>query len=155
MGRHKSEAPVHRAGLPGHAVASRMRANEISLWIVPLDPLGLSTPPTRWGFRGTCGQSLLWILWKNCWSFLSFNKHFYVISWFYREKIFREVTPLLLRFNAYKVTLSGFTGGEYLPLPASKGPAFPFLLTLDGYPTSPADCVQKQRSHFEKVRKLR
>ncbi len=27
-----------RAGLPGHAVASRMRANEISFLIVPLDP---------------------------------------------------------------------------------------------------------------------
>ncbi len=30
--------PTHRAGLPGHAVASRMRANEISFLIVPLDP---------------------------------------------------------------------------------------------------------------------
>ncbi len=30
--------PAHRAGLPGHAVASRMRANEISFFIVPLDP---------------------------------------------------------------------------------------------------------------------
>jgi hypothetical protein len=30
--------PAHRAGLPGHAVASRMRAKEISLLIVPLDP---------------------------------------------------------------------------------------------------------------------
>ena len=30
--------PVHRAGLPGHAVASRMRANEISFLIVSLDP---------------------------------------------------------------------------------------------------------------------
>jgi len=30
--------PAHRAGLPGHAVASRMRANEISFLIVPLDP---------------------------------------------------------------------------------------------------------------------
>jgi hypothetical protein len=36
------------------------------------------------------------------------------------------VTPLFLRFNTFKVTLSGFEGGEYLPLPASKGPAFPF-----------------------------
>jgi hypothetical protein len=31
------------------------------------------------------------------------------------------------------VTLSGLAGGEYLPLPASKGLAFPFLLTLEGY----------------------
>ena len=59
------------------------------------------------------------------------------------------MTPLFLRFNASKVTLSGFAGGEYLPLPASKGPAFPSLLTLDGYPTFPADYAQKQRSHPE------
>jgi hypothetical protein len=30
--------PPRRARLPGHAVASRMRANEISFFIVPLDP---------------------------------------------------------------------------------------------------------------------
>jgi hypothetical protein len=48
------------------------------------------------------------------------------------------------------VTLSGFTGGEYLPLPASKGPAFPSPLTLDGCPTSLADYVQKQRSPPQK-----
>jgi hypothetical protein len=30
--------PAHRAGLPGHAVASRMRANESSFFTVPLDP---------------------------------------------------------------------------------------------------------------------
>ena len=35
------------------------------------------------------------------------------------------MTPLFLRFNACEVTLSGFATGEYLPLPASKGPAFP------------------------------
>ncbi len=56
------------------------------------------------------------------------------------------MTPLFLRSNTSEVTLSGFTGGEYLPLPASKEPAFPFLFTLDGYPTSPADYAQKQRS---------
>jgi len=43
------------------------------------------------------------------------------------------------------VTLSGLAGGEYLPLPASKGLAFPFLLTFDGYPTSPAIYAQGQR----------
>jgi len=43
------------------------------------------------------------------------------------------------------VTLSGLAGGEYLPLPASKALAFPFLLTLDGYPTSPAIYAQGQR----------
>jgi hypothetical protein len=42
------------------------------------------------------------------------------------------------------VTLPGFAGGEYLPLPASKGPAFPFLLTLGGYPTFPANFAQEQ-----------
>jgi len=35
---------------------------------------------------------------------------------------------------ASAVTLSGFAGGEHLPLPASEGRAFPFLLTLDGSP---------------------
>jgi len=44
------------------------------------------------------------------------------------------VSPLFLHFNAFEVTLSEFAGGEYLPLPASKGPAFPFLLTLDEVP---------------------
>jgi hypothetical protein len=49
--------PAHRAGLSGHAVASRMRANEISFFMVPLDPLGLST---HWASRprlqgGACG----------------------------------------------------------------------------------------------------
>ncbi len=57
---------------------------------------------------------------------------------------------LFLRFITSKVTLSGFAGGEYLPLPASKGPAFPFLLTLDGYPTSSADYAQKQQYPPEK-----
>jgi hypothetical protein len=53
-------------------------------------------------------------------------------------------TPLSLRFSPSEVTLSRFAGGEYLPLPASKGPAFPFLLTLDGDPTSPGICAQEQ-----------
>jgi hypothetical protein len=53
-------------------------------------------------------------------------------------------TPLPLRFVAFEVILSGFAGGECLPLPVSKGPAFPFLLTLDGYPTSPADYAHGQ-----------
>jgi hypothetical protein len=38
MVSYKVKIPAHRAGLPGHAVASRMRAKEISLSIVPLDP---------------------------------------------------------------------------------------------------------------------
>ena len=53
-------------------------------------------------------------------------------------------TPLPLRFHAFEVTLSGLAGGEYLPLPASEGLAFPFLLALDGYPTSPANFAHGQ-----------
>jgi len=60
------------------------------------------------------------------------------------------VTPLFLRFNASKVTLSGFAGGEYFPLPASKGPAFPFPLTLEGYPTSPPDSLRNNGVPLEK-----
>ena len=56
-----------------------------------------------------------------------------------------ERKPLSLRFSASKVTLSGLAGGEYLPLSASKGLAFPFLVTLDGYPTSPAHYAHGQR----------
>jgi hypothetical protein len=56
---------------------------------------------------------------------------------------------LSLRFNAFEVTLSGFAAGEYLPLPASEGLAFPFLLTLGGCPTSPATYAQGQRSPRE------
>jgi len=40
--------PTHGAGLPGHAMASRMRAKEISFFIVSLDPLGSST---HWASR--------------------------------------------------------------------------------------------------------
>ena len=54
-----------------------------------------------------------------------------------------------LRFHAFEVTLSGFAGGEYLPLPASKGLAFPSLLTLDGYPTSPVNYAQGQQYSLE------
>jgi len=52
--------------------------------------------------------------------------------------------PCPFRFPAFEVTLSGLAGGEYLPLPASKGLAFPFLLTLHGYLTSPAIYAQGQ-----------
>ena len=68
---------------------------------------------------------------------------------FVGKQIFQEVIPLFLHFNAFEVTLLGFAGGEYLPLPASKGLVFPFLLTLDGYPTSPANYVQEQGNHPE------
>jgi len=60
-------------------------------------------------------------------------------SLFADQNIFHGRKPLSLRFSAFGVTLSGLAGGEYLPLPASKGLAFPFLLTLDGYPTPPAN----------------
>ena len=43
------------------------------------------------------------------------------------------------RFRAFAVTLSGFADGEYLPLPRSKGGAFPFLLTFGGCPTAPSN----------------
>jgi len=59
--------PAHRVGLPGHAVASRMRANEISFFIVPLgeissgasawpvatfrDGMGVHPIPQNGGFR--------------------------------------------------------------------------------------------------------
>ncbi len=33
---------------------------------------------------------------------------------------------------AHAVALSGFTGGEYLPLPRSEGAAFPSLFILEG-----------------------
>jgi len=49
------------------------------------------------------------------------------------------MTLLSLRFSAFEVTLSGVTGGEYLPLPRSKAlrwRGFPLLLTLGGCPTS-------------------
>jgi hypothetical protein len=52
---------------------------------------------------------------------------------------------LSLRSEAHAVTLSGFAGGEFLPLPASKGRAFPFLLTLDGTPTASAMSLRDTR----------
>jgi hypothetical protein len=66
-------------------------------------------------------------------------------SLFAAQKYFFWEKPLVPSLSAFEVTLSEFAGGKYLPLPASKGPAFPFLLTLDGYPTSPADFAQGQR----------
>ena len=52
---------------------------------------------------------------------------------------------LSLRFQGFAVTLSGFARGEYLPLPRSKGGAFPSLLTLGGGPTAAANFAQKQQ----------
>ena len=42
------------------------------------------------------------------------------------------------RSGAPKVSLSGFAGGECLPLPGSVRRRTPSLLTLEGRPTSPA-----------------
>jgi hypothetical protein len=47
--------------------------------------------------------------------------------------------PLFLRFKASAVTLSGSQAGNVLPLPRSKGGAFPFLLTSMGAPLLPAN----------------
>ena len=55
-----------------------------------------------------------------------------------------EEDPLSPRFRAFAVTLSGFTGGEYLPFPRSKGGAFPLLLTIGGYPTAPSNFARGQ-----------
>jgi len=52
------------------------------------------------------------------------------------------------------VTVSGLAGGGYLPLPASKGLAFPFLLTLDGYPTSLQQFTLKDNGFLRRLRKL-
>jgi hypothetical protein len=43
-------------------------------------------------------------------------------------------TLLSLRFSAFEVTLSGVAGGEYLPLPRSKGGAFPSCSPSVGAP---------------------
>jgi hypothetical protein len=51
------------------------------------------------------------------------------------------------------VTLPGFAGEEYLPLPRSKGGAFPFLLTLGGCPTASATSLRDNGVYW-RVRKL-
>jgi hypothetical protein len=63
---------------------------------------------------------------------------FYNLSIFCHNSEFSRGTLLSLRSYPLAVTLSGFAGGEFLPLPASKGRAFSFLLTLDGTPTASA-----------------
>jgi hypothetical protein len=55
-----------------------------------------------------------------------------------------EEDPLSPRFRAFAVTLPVFADGECLPLPRSKGGAFPFLLTLGGYPTAPSNFARGQ-----------
>jgi hypothetical protein len=55
-----------------------------------------------------------------------------------------EEDRLSPRFRAFAVTLPLFTDGECLPLRRSKGGAFPFLLTLGGYPTAPSNFARGQ-----------
>ncbi len=56
---------------------------------------------------------------------------------------------LSLRSQAHAVTLSGFAGGEFLPLPRSKGAVFPFLLILEGSPTASATSLRDSRAAIE------
>jgi hypothetical protein len=56
-----------------------------------------------------------------------------------------EENLMFLHFQGFTVTLSGFAMGEYLPLPRSKGGAFPSLLTLGGCPAAAAKFVQKHQ----------
>jgi len=44
------------------------------------------------------------------------------------------VEPIIPSLHDFRSDPIGFAGGEYLPLPASKGLAFPFLLTSMGAP---------------------
>jgi len=75
--------------------------------------------------------------------FYSVYFHNLLIIW--QTLFFISENPCPFASPAFEVTLSGLAGKDYLPLPASKGLAFPFLLTLDGYPTSPAIYAQGQR----------
>jgi hypothetical protein len=87
-------------------------------------------------------------------SFLVFLLRFFVTKRSFIEIYFSLVNTIVPSLNASEATLSGLAGGEYLPLPVSKGPAFPFLLALDGFPTSPADFAHGQPCS-PKVRQLR
>jgi hypothetical protein len=55
-----------------------------------------------------------------------------------------EEDRLSPRFRAFALTLPVFANGECLPLPRSKDGAFPFLLTLGGYPTAPSNFARGQ-----------
>ena len=63
--------------------------------------------------------------------------------------VFDKYTPLSPRSDALALTLPGFAGEECLPLPRSKGGAFPFLLTLGGCPTASANVAKGQRCLLE------
>ncbi len=55
---------------------------------------------------------------------------------------------------AFEVTLSGLADGEYLPIPASKGLAFPFLLTLAMGTPPLQHFTLKDKSFLQKLSKL-
>jgi len=61
--------------------------------------------------------------------------------------LFDKPTPLSLCSDALAVTLPGFAGEECLPLPRSKGGAFPFLLTLEGAPPLPQKSLRCNGVH--------
>jgi len=60
---------------------------------------------------------------------------------------FSSGSLLSLRSQAHAVTQSGFAGGEFLPLPRSKGAAFPCLLILEGAPPLPQRRSETAGSH--------
>ncbi len=81
--------------------------------------------------------------------FLEFPKFYWV--YFHNLLIISQVlffmseNPCPFASPAFEVTLSGLAGGEYLPLPASKGLAFPLPAHPRWvYPTSPAIYAQGQ-----------
>jgi hypothetical protein len=47
--------------------------------------------------------------------------------------------PIISSLQGFRSDPIGFAGGEYLPLPRSKGGVFPFLFTSMGTPLLPAD----------------
>jgi hypothetical protein len=89
---------------------------------------------------------------KECRSCLSFPRGISPMHAFPVAYVFNKFTPLSLCSHALAVTLPGFAGEECLPLPRSKGGAFPFLLTLGGCPTASANVAQGQRCSLESQR---
>jgi hypothetical protein len=63
------------------------------------------------------------------------------------------MTLLSLRFSAFEVTLSGVTGGEYLPLPPLSAGAFPSCSPLVGAPLL-SQISLMNNSVVRKLRKL-
>jgi len=53
---------------------------------------------------------------------------------FYFKFGISQVEPIIPSLHGFHSDPIGFAGEEYLPLPASKGLAFPFLLTSMGSP---------------------